>query len=244
MLRIPFILLFAMTTLFTSACGPAAPKWKGSYSGSVNGEALTLNITEETGNALKGDLYDGYQTFTFAATATGDNFTGTAASATAKISIPVKGSLKGNTITLDMTVGSNQISATLEKQAAATTTTTTATSDQKDPKVVGTWEYQENRSDPMGSSTYSERMVFFADGSFGSGGSSAGFSGGGGSASSGSSKVEKIPGITWFTRDKAIYLTAVQNGQTQTEKLGKYFIENGAMLITADNGKKVLFYKK
>lgn len=34
------------------------------------------------------------------------------------------------------------------------------------------------------------------------------------------------------------------NGQTQTVDVGKYYIENGKMLITASNGKKVLLTKQ
>jgi uncharacterized pyridoxamine 5'-phosphate oxidase family protein len=52
-----------------------------------------------------------------------------------------------------------------------------------------------------------------------------------------------VDGVYWFTENKKLYLQAVQNGKTEVQALGKYYMENNHLLITAENGGKVLFYR-
>ncbi|TAE47090.1 MAG: hypothetical protein EAZ89_18760 [Bacteroidetes bacterium] len=259
-----FGLIPLLAALFVSSCAPAGKTWEGSYKGDVKGESLTLMIEKENEASLSGTLNDGYQIFLFKAEAQGTAFTGTLSNAEQSIVLPVKGSLKGTALDLEMEIQGEKISAVLEKNMGDVAQKNEATSEdtdkeasgkeeretrssgkERDPRLVGTWEYQENRSDPFGGSTFNQRMVFFADGGFGDGGSDASVSGGGGSGLSTDNTVTRIPNVSWHSEGKNIYFTGTdENGRTQTEKLGRYHIENGAMLITSDNGKKVLFYKK
>lgn len=257
-----FGLLPLLSILSVSSCTPAGKTWEGSYKGSVKGESLTLLIEKENEASLSGTLNDGYQIFLFKAEARETSFEGTVSNADQSILLPVKGTLNGTTIDWEMDVQGEKISVMLEKNTgdvAGESKTESETEEksetqerepassgkERDPRLVGTWEYQENRSDPFGGSTFNQRMVFFADGGFGDGGSDASVSGGGGSGLSTDNTVTRIPNVSWYSEGKNIYFTGTdENGRTQTEKLGRYHIENGAMLITSDNGKKVLFYKK
>ncbi|MDX1908069.1 MAG: hypothetical protein SF053_13620 [Bacteroidia bacterium] len=246
----PFLLLIL---IWNHGCTPPAPTWAGTYTGTASGEPLTLTITPGDGKILTGKLDDGYQAFDFEAVTKGDSFIGKATLAQNNILVPFTGARNAETLTGTLTVQGQQIAVTLQKQADNSPadpaappqdTPPTASRETRDPALAGTWEYQENRSDPFGGSSFNQRMVLFADGGFGDGGSDASVSGGGGSGLSTDNTVTRIPGVTWYTRGSDLYLTATQNGKTETEKLGKYFIQGGNMMITTDDGRKILFYRK
>jgi hypothetical protein len=86
-------------------------------------------------------------------------------------------------------------------------------------------------------------LILLADGRVADGGSRTVVGGSGWSGSSGGSATGVVDGVYWFTENKKLYLQADQNGKTEVQSLGKYYIENNRLLITADNGNKVLFYR-
>ncbi len=246
-ISLPLVLILQLATWTACSQSGSVKKWQGEYSGKVEGESLVLTLLESSPTTVTGSLYDGYQTFSLEAQTAEKLLTGTLSSEAAQVTLPMRGTLTETGIDIELDVNGTTVSASLSKGISLEPSTSTAPSPsgtERDPKVVGTWEYQENRSDPFGGSTFSQRMVLFGDGSVGDGGSDAGFSGSGGSAMSGDRSVAKIPNVSWYTSNRNLYFSGTENGQTQTEKLGRYHIEQGAMLITTDNGQKVLFYKK
>ena len=116
-----------------------------------------------------------------------------------------------------------------------------------DPEVVGTWRNESNTSTGGGSddiySSTQERIIFNEDGTLASGDSQTMI--GGATSDFSEQKGSKVPIANWFTKDQNIYITAKDNsGKEETAKMGRYYIENGKMLITSDNGTKLLLYKE
>ena len=88
-----------------------------------------------------------------------------------------------------------------------------------------------------------ELMTFGEDGSLIYGGSKTSV---GGNMSDYSEQAGgEIPNVVWHTKENCIYLTAKdKSGKQETAKLGKYYIEDGKMLITSDDGTKLVLLKQ
>ena len=110
---------------------------------------------------------------------------------------------------------------------------------------MGKWTRQENYNSGYGGGYMSSEssLVFLADGRVSDGGSRTvvGGSDFSGSSSGGGNGI--VEGLTWYTENQKLYLTATENGKTQTECLGKYGFHENAMMITAQDGTKLLFYR-
>jgi hypothetical protein len=120
-------------------------------------------------------------------------------------------------------------------------------SNQRDPEVVGTWMHESVSSlGSSGDQTFiqkQELMTFGEDGSLTYGGSKT--SVGGNMSDYSEESGSEIPDVVWHTEDNSIYLTAKdKSGKQETAKMGTYYIENGKMLVTSDNGTKLVFVKQ
>lgn len=116
-----------------------------------------------------------------------------------------------------------------------------------DQNLVGKWVneqiYNSGSGDSFFGGTTTQSLIFYADGSLSDGGSSTTVSGSnyyGSSSDKGASPA--IPNVSWYAQNQHIFIKDAVSGQTVD--LGKYYIENGALLITGNNGKKLLFRKK
>jgi hypothetical protein len=119
----------------------------------------------------------------------------------------------------------------------------------RDPNLVGHWTHHENYSSSGGFyGGSSSSIVLFADGRIGDGGSESYVSGPNSSgSSSGSSTIDKVSasGARWFTKGSIFYWRVNVNGQTKDIANSKYFIKDGALLLTdLQTGKKMLYYRK
>lgn len=119
--------------------------------------------------------------------------------------------------------------------------------DQRDPEVVGTWMHESVTSlGSSGDQTFiqkQELMTFGEDGSLTYGGSKTSV---GGNMSDYSEEAgSAIPDVVWHTKENSIYLTAKdKSGKQETAKMGTYYMEDGKMLITSDNGTKMVLVKQ
>ena len=117
-----------------------------------------------------------------------------------------------------------------------------------DPMVVGKWVQESNYSSGYGDNAFAgmsiQSIIFYADGTIADGGSRAMISGSNYGGDSGNSQQQAIKGVSWYTKTQQLYLVATENGKTETVLLGKYYIEKGAMLLTGQNGKKILLQKR
>ena len=233
----------------------------GTFNGSVNGDNLTMNLQKSGENSVIGKMRDSQQNYDVKATVNGSQLIGTAVEKTLNLTFIMNGQLNASQLKLKMTIevlGQKQeIDVFMNKQGAAEATTETSKTTSmpvkfpsgatNDRNIVGTWVKSENYNSGSGDnfmgSSFQQKMMFFADGTVADGGSQANISG---SNYSGSSQggAQATPGVYWYNIGNQLYLLISQNGKTETAHLGRYFIENGAMLITGTNGKKLLLTRK
>ncbi|MBL7818317.1 MAG: hypothetical protein JNL70_25115 [Saprospiraceae bacterium] len=252
-----FSLIITVSFMETMAQNP----FVGSYMGSINGDKATLTLQSKAANQLVGKLKDSQQTYEVNAVSNGTTIEGTAVEKTWNLTFNFNGELRGSLLALDMTIvvlGQKQsIHVDFIKEGSPTAPTSTPqyaapkipAGGKIDPNVVGKWVNEQVYNSGSGSNffggTSTQSLIFFSDGGLSDGGSSATISGSNYSgSSSGGGQATPLPNVRWYVQNQHIFIIATENGQTQTVDLGKYYIENGAMLITGNNGKKLLLQKR
>lgn len=230
--------------------------FSGQYFGQYNGDNVHLTLESAGQNQWTGLMKDSGQEYNVTASNKGNNLKGIANCVALGVSFDLTGQLNGsvldmkmNFMGLEMAVvftksGGNAPSASATKSSAMPTLPSGA---QHDPKLIGTWMQQENYNSGAGMDGYfssNSYLAFNSDGTLTDLGSETmvGSNSGSGRSSNGGSGV--VPGVKWYTEKNGLFLVATDGVKTETARLGKYYIENGALLITADNGTKVLYYKK
>jgi hypothetical protein len=240
----------------------------GKYTGQVNGDNIEMTLQNNGQNTLVGNMKDSQQSYVVNASTDGNKLTGTAIESTMGLTFVLDGTLNANQLPMKMTIEvdgqSNTMLVLFTKQGFVSQPTTSAPppdnlgtgqySKQKvpagatnDPNLVGNWVKEEHYRSGYGSDamsgSFSQSMILFANGSVSDGGSRAGVSG---STYSGSSEggAQVLPNVLWYNVGNQLYLQGTENGQTQTVHLGKYYIENGKMLITGTNGNKQFLTKR
>ncbi len=226
-----------------------AQDYSGQYSGSLNGDAVTLSLKGNSGQ-YTGELYDGSNRYTVQAAIRDKNLSGTCTEVNLGFSFDLAGVFQGATLNLQLTLLGITQEIVLQKNGALagaekTTAQANTGGKQRDPALVGKWTKQENYNSGYGGGYMSSEssLVFLADGRVADGGSRTGV---GVSDFSGNSSVAGsgiVEGLTWHTENQQLYLTATENGKTQTQCLGRYGFHENAMMITAQDGTKVLFYR-
>jgi hypothetical protein len=161
--------------------------------------------------------------------------------------------LKGNHLSLKLSILGTEIPVELDRENTAADSGRSDTpagnpvaAKQHDQALVGSWTSQSNYNSGgygQGSMSSESTLILLADGRVADGGSRTVVGGSGWSGSSGGAATGVVDGVYWFTENKKLYLQAVQNGKTEVQALGKYYMENNHLLITAENGGKVLFYR-
>ncbi len=249
--------LFSLLFLLNVSCVNAQNAFEGTYKGIYNGDNITLTLAPQNGVGAKlaGKMIDSEQTYTITANASSNTMQGTAVQTTLGLNLPFEAILSGNqlSIAFDLTAfGTNQKmlvnltkQGTSSAQAVSTAKPAPVAKGKRDPAIVGSWTKSESYSSGSGDNyiggTTQSSMTFNADGSLVDGGSRALVSGSYFGGDTGTSQAKPLEGVSWYSENNNIYLVVTEKGTTQTLKLGRYFIENGKMLITGDNGKKELF---
>ncbi len=236
--------------------------FSGTYNGKYNGDNIVLMLQNSNNNALIGKMTDSQQSYEVVATSKDNQIQGKAVEKNLNLTFILNGQLVGSQLNMQMTLEFNGQKQVLDvvflKQNSAISATkpATITLSQKvkfpngaahDPNLVGLWTksetYNSGSGDNFMGSNFEQSMVFFADGSVGEGGSRASISG---SQYSGYTEggARALPNVYWYNIGNQLYIYTTENGQTASTHLGKYYIENGAMLITGVSGKKMLLQKK
>lgn len=254
-----FVVFLLLLQMDTTAQNP----FIGTFTGSSNGDMVTLTLQAKSSNVLVGKMKDSHQTYDVDAVTNGSKIEGTAVEKNLGLTFFLKGILNANHLSMDMSIevlGQKQaLKVDFTKQNTSSTTTipteqtpqyakTNASTNGKiDQNLVGKWVheqiYNSGSGDAFFSGTATQSLVFYADGSLSDGGSSTSVSGSnyyGSSTDKG--QPAAIPHVSWYIQNQHIFITDSVN--KQTVDLGKYYIENGALLITGNNGKKLLFRKK
>jgi hypothetical protein len=249
------ILFFLLFPLFLTAQNFAG-NWQGTY----NNDVITLQLASGDGKNWNGSMHDSQQQYTVSATSNGNELTGTAKEKSLGLTFQLKAVIKQGVLHLDLSVlgvamptvllqrtGGTDAGKTKPTVANATAMPALPANARHDPQLVGTWKREENYQSGYGrdggyaSNAY---MAFNADGTMTDLGSTTVVGGNNFSGRSQSGGAGVVPGVKWYSDNKMLFLVATEGGKTQTVKLGRYHIEQGAMLITTDNGQKALFYKQ
>ena len=238
--------------LLTHAAALEAQDFAGIYNGAYNGDPVVLVLSATGTNTYAGTLNDNNLTYEITARSTGKNLKGICAEKSLNLTMELTGVLNGTALSLNLTLMGAVIAVELKK-AGATPAAPAATAAKAglpagaghDPALVGRWTHQSNYNSGYGQGSMSSEnvMIFYADGRLADGGSrtvTGGSDWSGTSSGAGSGVVE---GVVWYTKGQQLFLQSTTDGKTETQLLGHYFIENNNMLITGQDGTKVLFYK-
>lgn len=222
----------------------------GNYTGIYQGEPVVLSLAEAGSGVYSGLLDDSHNKYNVSAKGQGSLLTGQAQESSLGVTFQLRGELSGNRLALKLSVMGVELPIELYRERAAENPAkqadTPVAGKQRDQTLVGSWTSQSNYNSGgfgQGSMSSESTLILLADGRVADGGSRTVVGGSGWSGSSGGSATGVVEGVYWFTENKRLYLQAVQGGKTEVQTLGKYYIENNHLLITADNGSKVLFYK-
>jgi hypothetical protein len=254
------VILYSFFLCWVAIPGFSQTNFAGTYSGTLNGDQLELTLQKGSGNALSGKMKDSQQQYEVTATINGNKLSGKAVETTWGIEFAMNGTLTGNKLNMELTLnvlGTKQVMNVEFLRKVAAATPSSVSNDKKpglppnarnDSRLVGTWAkeelYNSGYGDNYMGSSFTQSMIFYQDGSVADGGSQSTISGSNYSGNSQGAGSGKLPGVVWYNIDNQLYLRATQNGQTETVHLGKFYIENGKMLITGPDGKKTLLSRK
>lgn len=230
-----------------------AQDFSGTYNGIYNGDPVVLTLASAGSNTYKGTLNDTHLTYEVAAQATGKNLKGTCSEKSMGLSLEMTGILNGSTLSLNLSMMGAEIAVELKKAGAAPKPATAAASTQPklpagaqhDPALIGRWVRQSNYNSGYGQGSMSSEsvMILLADGRLSDGGSRTVTSGSDWSGTSSQEGSGVVEGVLWYNKGKQLFLQVTANGKTETQLLGSYYIEHNNMLVTGQDGTKVLFYR-
>lgn len=236
----------------------------GQYHATLGSDAIALGINLKLDGSYIGTMTDSHQKYSLSLQLSdGRKVTGTAREYSMDLQFEVAGTIDGDRLplTFSFTLGdkTDQMKIDFVREGSelpASTSTGHVSQDAPDlPKdathphdLIGTWTkeelYNSGYGDNYMGAGFSESMTFLSDGQLSEGGSSATMSGSNYSGQSTGQGSGIIPGVKWYTIGNQLYMQVTENGQTQEVHLGRYYIENGNMLITGTNGEKILLKKE
>ncbi|NHN24501.1 hypothetical protein FIA58_002330 [Flavobacterium jejuense] len=244
-----------VTTILMSCQTPTQAQMEGIYIGDIDGASITLTLKKVTATSYEGSMQDEQQNYVVTAQVDDNCLHGNAVENDLHITLLLSGCLQKNQIEMGFdfsNLGVTEIKKVLFiKQTSATSSNTNQpkknAGTDRDQALVGVWKqeqlYSSGSGDAFFGGSVTQKVVFYPDGSIADGGSQATMSGSDYSGNSTSGYVGKAAGVSWSTKNKHLYITITQNNQTQTADAGKYYVENGKMLITDQNGNKTLLIK-
>lgn len=253
---------FLFFIMFYNTSDAQVSAFVGTFTGTYNNDNVVLVLQKNSATSLSGTMKDSYQTYSVNANVRENNLTGTATENSLGLTFQLNAQLVNNQLKMKMTLevsGQTQVLDVIlykngGSSASASTSFNVSTPSVKtaikfpsgathDANLVGKWKksetYNSGYGDNFMGSSFEQSLILFADGSVADGGSQASMSG---SHYSGSSQggAQATPNLYWYNIGNQLYLYSTENGANQSVHLGKYYIENNAMLITGTNGKKLL----
>ncbi len=236
---------------------------EGQYRSSYNGDVIRLSLKQQTPLSYNGQMNDSYQQYDVTLLRDDNKVTGSATEKSMGLIFNLTGTVLPLQLNLIFKITlegvENSMDLTFEKLSDDADEPSTL---QRDPiakiqfpegathpeALIGTWAkeelYQSGAGDNYMGAGFSESMTFLPGGQLADAGSEAYISGNQYSGQSSSQGLNIIPGVSWFTVGNQLYLKASENGMEETYHLGKYYIENGHLLITSTNGEKLLLTKR
>jgi hypothetical protein len=235
----------------------------GQYHANMQGDELLLGIHLKSGTSYIGTMTDSHQKYALILELSdGRHISGTAKEYSLGLQFEVEGIIDGERLplTFSFTLGdkSEQMKVDFIRDGSELPASTETDhinqlpalpKDATHPRdLIGTWTkeelYNSGYGDNYMGAGFSQSMTFLSNGQLSDGGSSATMSGSNYSGQSSGQGSGVIPGVKWYTIGNQLYMQVTENGQTQEVHLGRYYIENGNMLITGTNGEKILLKKQ
>jgi hypothetical protein len=230
----------------------------GNYEGFFNGDNVSMVLESAGPNLLKGSMNDNHNHYIISATFSKNKLSGMANEATLGIELKMYSVLENNILSTEFVIDILGVQDKMQIEFVKTSLENKSFSNPikaknsslRDSRVVGIWVKEQNYSSGYGSNgTYGsmssrESMVFNQDGTMSEGENSTVIGGNNYSGTSSSNGGNVVAGLIWRTDNSKIFLMITQDGKTQEVELGKYYIENGRMLITGTNGEKLLLTKQ
>jgi len=259
---------YSGSKLFILICFPfllcSQNEWLGRYNGTFEGDAVFLEFSDIQNGQLSGKMQDSYNAYAIVGTTKKSTFTGTAQENSLGITFAMTAVKQGTVLTTKLVFEFLGTQKTMdivfeqivgiqnsEQQSSKTTSSKNPVSGKlRDKNITGLWSKESNYSsgygsnDTYGSMSSKEYLEFLADGRIATAGSSTLIGGANYTGVSSETGRQIAEGWYWYSENSRIYLHISQQGQVQTVALGKYYIENGRMLITADNGVKMLLTRE
>jgi len=231
----------------------------GTYEGIFNGDNISLILMSDGGDKIFGTMQDSQNKYVVSGDVFKNDFVGQAVEASLGITFSMTGVLIGNVfntiLTFEYLGEKHAMKVALNKKDSANQNNMPNESIKipnkpRDGNVVGIWVKENNYSSgyssngSYGAMNTRESMIFYADGSMADGGSASVVGGSNFSGSSSAAGSGVVPGLYWWTENSKIFLHITEGEKHQQLELGRYFIENGRMLITSTNGEKILLTKQ
>jgi len=240
---------------------PARPSaqhnpYVGRFTGTLQGDPISLELASDGPGRLSGQMHDSQQSFVVRAETDNGSIHGTASESTYGITLNLAGKFSGNTLTLTFTLDGMEMEGfdvaftrSADGQSTSLPTGAVAKDDrQRDPALVGTWVnekiYNSGYGDNFMGSTTITRITLARDGRVYEGASSTTIGGSNYTGQSNGQGGGEVTGVRWYTQDREIWFSVTQEGTTQQARMGRYAIDGANMLVTADNGEKLLFRKE
>lgn len=241
--------------------------YNGKYSGQVNGDQVKLNLQLVSANQYQGAMEDSQQKFNIKAELKESQLVGFATEVSMGLDFQFSAKLESHQLIVSLFLAEIGMTEPLvfnlirDQQASDAKPPAHSNSSQgnqsinfkfpKDaqhhPELSGIWRKEEQYNSGFGD-TYmgassSQKLILYSNGAVADGGSQTTLSGSNylGQSEGG---FQALPNVFWYNVSNQLYLVSIEDGKTNTVHLGKYYIENGAMLITSSNGTKSLFYKE
>jgi hypothetical protein len=261
-----FQLAFAVVLLFMTATS-TAQDFSGVFQGTepTEGRPVRVEIVQ-SGSNFRGVLQEQGtpNPMLLEGSISGKSLKGTATETTFGVTMNLTGSLGGSQLNLQLSMenpfGGEPIAILLQLERSTTPSGTADTAPaaqslsnptpgkEHDPALVGAWfreqNYNSGYGDNFGFMSSRSGLIFYADGSLADGGNQTQVGGSTWSGQSGGTGQGTVPGVFWYTQGQRIYLQGEVNGQNFDAPIGKYYIEDGKMLLTTDSGEKQLFFKQ
>ena len=245
-----FLLLAATTPVLASSVA-------GSYQGMLSGEPVALQLQQD-GHRISGTLSDTTYSYELEATVDGLRLSGRAIQPELGLIVTLEGPIRPDGLDLNISLTllgqtatervwfSRRGTARGSDREQAADAPRAAPSGQRDPAMIGHWVHEElynsgSGADFMGTSN-TQSMVLLADGRIANGGSAVHMGGSNYSGYSSDAGGDVVAGASWSTRDQHLWFSEDATGQ-QVD-LGRYFVENGRLLLTGNNGQKMLFTRR
>jgi hypothetical protein len=261
------LILLALGGIPDASALMAQSRFEGSYTGTFNQDLVRLHLKAAGKGQFTGTMEDSQQRYQVSGKDLNGVFTGTAEEASLGIRFHLSGRLEGSILNLrlqlDMPGNDQAMEMIMQKEGKTETvvksnTTTSSPSAgaaiafpsgaEHDPQLTGSWTkeelYQSGYGGQYMGASHKESWILHADGRVSDGGSQSTMSGDHYFGQAGSEGfTSTLPGVYWYNLGNQLYLLQHENGKTESIHLGRYYIENGNLLITATNGTKTLLRK-